>query len=163
MITFNQVISTELDAQHVVFLPFHQRVKGRLRIKTEDGLDAGIVTERGSELQDGDKLSDDTGRILEVRASDESVSVATTKDQLLFARACYHIGNRHAEVQIQSGTLIYLVDPVLDEMLGLLGLSVSREEKPFSPEKGAYHNGHGHSHSSSSHSADSHGSHSHSH
>lgn len=161
MITFNQMVSTELDAQHVVYLPFHQRVKGRLRIKTRDGLDAGIVTERGSELHDGDKLADESGHILEVRASNESVSVATTQDQLLFARACYHIGNRHAEVQIQSGRLIYLVDPVLDEMLGLLGLSVSRADMPFSPEKGAYHNGHAHSHSSGSHSAGSHGSHSH--
>lgn len=161
MITFNQTVSTELDAQHVVCLPFHQRVKGRIRIKTDDGLDAGIVTERGLELKDGDKLSDESGRILEVRASNESVSVATTKDPLLFARACYHIGNRHAEVQIQSGSLIYLVDPVLDEMLSLLGLIVSREEKPFSPEKGAYHNGHVHSHGSSSHNASAHGSHSH--
>lgn len=152
MITFNQVVSAATDAQHVVFLPFHHRVKGRLRIKTTDGLDAGIVTERGSELKDGDKLSDESGRILEVRASDESVSVATTEDHLLFSRACYHIGNRHAEVQIQAGKLIYLIDPVLDDMLSQLGLIVCKAELPFSPEKGAYHNGHAHSHSSHSHS-----------
>ncbi|MCL4142915.1 UNVERIFIED_CONTAM: hypothetical protein GTU68_065639 [Idotea baltica] len=157
MITFNQTVSTELVAQHVVFLPFHQRVKGRLRIKTEDGLDAGIVTERGSELKGGDKLSDGSGRILEIRASNEPVSVATTNDGLLFSRACYHIGNRHAEVQIKAGTLIYLSDPVLDEMLSLLGLDVSNAELTFSPEKGAYHKGHAHSHGDHSHS------HSHSH
>lgn len=151
MITFNQLVSTDLDAQHIVSLPFHQRVKGRLRIKTEDGLDAGIVTERGSELKSGDKLSDDTGRILEIRASNESVSIATTNDELLFSRACYHIGNRHAEVQIERGKLIYLNDPVLDNMLRLLGLEVSCAELPFSPENGAYHKGHAHSHATHSH------------
>ncbi len=149
MITFSQRVSAERDAQHVVSLPYHQRVKGRLRIKTDDGLDAGIVSERGNELKDGDKLSDESGRILEVRASNENVSVAKTADPLLFSRACYHIGNRHAEVQILSGSIIYLIDPVLDEMLEQLGLAVVRAEMPFSPEKGAYHNGHAHSHSHS--------------
>ena len=149
MITFNQRVSSERGAQHVVSLPYHQRVKGRLSIKTSDGLDAGIVSERGNELKDGDKLSDESGRILEVRASNEGVSVAKTDDHLLFSRACYHIGNRHAEVQIKAGSIIYLIDPVLDEMLEQLGLTVMQSEMPFSPEKGAYHNGHAHSHSHS--------------
>ena len=147
MITFSQRVSSDLDAQHVVSLPYHQRVKGRLRIKTSDGLDAGVVSDRGAELKDGDKLADESGRILEVRASNESVSVAKTDDPLLFSRACYHIGNRHAEVQILPGSIVYLTDLVLDEMLEQLGLSVVPAEMPFSPEKGAYHNGHAHSHS----------------
>lgn len=146
MLTFTQRVSSRLDAQHVVALPYHQRIKGRLRITTEDGLDAGIIIERGTELQHGDKLSSSDGVVLEVRACNERVSVASTDDTLLFSRACYHIGNRHAEVQIATGQLIYLCDAVLDDMLRQLGLSVHEKQLPFSPENGAYFKGQAHSH-----------------
>ena len=106
MITFNQRVPADTKAQHSVELPYHQRVKGRLRITTQEGRDAGIFIERGNELQHGDKLSDGKGQVLKIYSSDEKVSVATTDDALLFSRACYHIGNRHAEVQIETNTLI---------------------------------------------------------
>lgn len=144
MITFNQRVLAETKAQHSVELTYHQRVKGRLRIKTKDGQDAGIFVERGSELKDGEKIADEEGRVLEIKASAEPVSVASTDNSLLFSRACYHIGNRHAEVQIEANQLIYLNDPVLDDMLRQLGLSVSETMRAFSPENGAYVRGHSH-------------------
>ena len=161
MITFNRRVSADTPAQHSVKLPYHQRVKGRLRIETQDGLDAGIFVDRGSELKDGEKLSDDEGRVLEIKASAESVSVATTQDALLFARACYHIGNRHAEVQIESNQLVYLHDAVLDDMLRQLGLSVSASQRAFMPENGAY--ARGHAHGAHSHHTHGHETHSHEH
>lgn len=146
MIIFSQKVSQETQADHKVKLAFHQRVKGRLRITTEDGLEAGIVTTRGNELIPGEKLKDDLGSVLEVLALAESVSVATTDSPLLFSRACYHLGNRHTEVQIESDQLIYLHDHVLDSMLIQLGLEVTRQTLPFSPENGAYHGAGAHAH-----------------
>lgn len=114
---------------------------------TETGLDAGIQIERGQILNDGQLLASVDGEILEVRAKAESVSVATTSKPLLFARACYHVGNRHAEVQIAEQTLIYLHDHVLDDMLRQLGLDVTTQLLSFQPENGAYSAGtHSHDH-----------------
>jgi urease accessory protein len=79
----------------------------------------------------------------------------------LFARACYHLGNRHVPLQVGHGWLRYQNDYVLDDMLRQLGLDVKHEQAPFEPENGAYgeHGGHSHGHS---HGDDDH-SHSHSH
>lgn len=146
MITFTQAVPADTTAQHSVALSFHQRTKGRLRIVTAAGLEAGILIERGQLLGHGEKLASDTGEVLEIQALEEPVSVATTDSALLFSRACYHVGNRHAEVQIESNQLIYLHDHVMDKMLTQLGLQVEQAQLPFSPENGAYSGGHSHSH-----------------
>lgn len=151
MMTFTELVSTEAEAQHSVALTYHQRVKGRLRITTDEGIVAGIVTKRGEELQHGMKLADAGGAVLQISAKAEAVSVAVADSQQLFARACYHVGNRHAEVQIEASQLVYLQDHVMDEMLRQLGLSVAEKMLPFSPENGAYSQGHTHSHDSHDH------------
>ena len=146
MLTFTELTNTDSKPEHRVSLTFHQRTKGRLRITTEQGVDAGISIERGQILENGQLLQSQEGSILEVLAKPEDVSVARTDSAALFARSCYHVGNRHAEVQIGDNQLIYLRDHVMDEMLRLIGLSVSEQQLPFQPENGAYAGGHGHSH-----------------
>jgi urease accessory protein len=145
MLLFNE-FTLNHTANHRVSLTFHERIKGRLRITTDAGVDAGIQIDRGQVLADGQQLKDGQGAVLEVLAKPELVSVATADSNLLFARACYHVGNRHAEVQIGNNQLIYLHDHVMDEMLTLLGLNVTSERLPFHPEKGAYASGHFHAH-----------------
>ncbi len=130
---------------HTVALAFDKRVRGRLRISLDDAnLDAGIDIERGAVLSDGALLASESGSILKVIAAPEAVSVAATEDSHLFARACYHVGNRHTQVQIGNHELVYLHDHVLDEMLVGLGLTVSFEKRAFDPENGAYASGHSH-------------------
>lgn len=130
-----------------VSLPFDKRVRGRLRITLDgSGVDAGINVERGELLHEGSKLGSESGQVLVIHALAESVSVATTNDGLLFSRACYHVGNRHTQVQIDEQRLVYLHDHVLDAMLSLLGLAVSSQELPFEPESGAYTGSHAHAH-----------------
>ena len=82
-------------------------------------------------------------------AHDELVLRAETADWTLFARACYHLGNRHTKVQVGERWLRIAPDHVLQEMLELLGLETSEETAPFVPESGAYSGGHGHGHSHS--------------
>ncbi len=149
MLIFSELVDTLDTPKHQVALSFHERTKGRIRITTLAGLDAGIHIERGQILNNGQKLLSDTGEVLEVLAMAESVSLATTDSSLLFAKACYHVGNRHAEVQIGDQELVYLHDHVMDDMLRQLGLDVSAQQLPFQPENGAYAAGshsHGHSH-----------------
>ena len=88
-----------------------------------------------------------------VQAATESLSLAECTDKLLFARAAYHLGNRHVPVEISIkseapfiGNISYLHDHVLDNMLAGLGVEVTTVEAPFTPEAGAYGGGHHHHH-----------------
>jgi len=146
MLHFTKPAPADARVHHRVYLTYHQRVKARQRIVTVGGVDAGVFNERGSLLKDGQKLLDDSGQVLEVLAKEEVVSVASTSSLLLFSRACYHVGNRHAEVQIEELELIYLKDHVMDQMLLQLGLSVNGSSRAFTPENGAYSGAHGHNH-----------------
>jgi len=133
--------------ERVLRLPFGERSKSRLRAVLDNGEDAGIFLERGSILRGGDLLLTDDGRIVEVKAAEESVSTVHTGDALLMARACYHLGNRHVALEIGAGWLRYQHDHVLDDMLRGFGLAVTVELAPFEPEGGAYvSHAHAHSH-----------------
>jgi len=129
-------------------LPFEQRSKSRLRAKLDDGQEAALWLPRGLVLRAGDRLRTDTGALIEVRAALELTSTARSTDALRFARACYHLGNRHVALEIGPGYLRYLHDHVLDDMVRQLGLEVSVETCAFEPEGGAYSHagGHGHAH-----------------
>ena len=72
------------------------------------------------------------------------MSSAHIQDPVLFARACYHLGNRHVPLQIGDDWLRYLHDHVLDDMLRGLGISPHHERATFEPEAGAYGGGHHH-------------------
>ncbi len=145
MLTLNQrtICST---ANATLTLPLESRCKTRLRVKLDDGRDAGIFLPRGDFLSHGDKLLSECGEVVVIHAANERLSTAATNDAVLFARACYHLGNRHVQLQIGSGTLAYQHDHVLDEMLAALGLDVIITDLPFQPESGAYSAGHNHRH-----------------
>lgn len=162
-----------LDINDTICLPFDERKRGRLKTVTASGEDVGIFVERGEVMRDGTVLKAESGELFKIVAADEEVTTASTADAHLFARACYHLGNRHVPLQVGDGWLRYQNDYVLDDMLRQLGLDVQHEQAPFEPENGAYgehasgghsHGGHSHGHSHSdghdhSHSQD----HSHSH
>ncbi len=132
------------DAQATLTLPFEQRQKSRLRIRLDNGQDAGLFLPRGTVLRHGDRLRATSGLVVEVRAAPEAVSTARADDALLLARAAYHLGNRHVALQLGPGWLRYPHDHVLDNMARELGLTVNREQAPFEPEAGAYGGGHHH-------------------
>ncbi|HYE37242.1 urease accessory protein UreE [Methylocaldum sp.] len=133
------------DHQDTLTLPFEARQKSRLLVRLDSGAEAGVFLPRGTILRDGDRLAADDGRVVLVRAAAEPVSVVRTDDSLLFAKVCYHLGNRHVALQINRGELRYLRDHVLDDMVRGLGLTIEHALMPFEPERGAYH-GHHHDH-----------------
>lgn len=128
-------------------LPFDKRQKSRLRVSLDSNKEAFLALKRGTLLRNGDLLRAENGLIIEVRAANEEVATASTEDNLLFARACYHLGNRHAALQIGDGWLRLQRDHVLEDMIRSLGLDVRYEQAPFEPEGGAYRGHHNHSHS----------------
>lgn len=154
MLTISQRLSDRRAAQAQLILPFELRQKSRLRTALSTGEEVGLNLDRGYILRGGDQLLADDGRVVEIIASPEQVSVVTSNNPLQLARAAYHLGNRHVSVQIGPGWLRYLHDHVLDEMVTGLGLPVSFDTLPFEPEAGAYSS---HSHSNILLKAHSHG------
>lgn len=139
MIRLTQRLAEPAEAATTLTLTLEQRSKSRLRVRLDNGLEAGLFLDRGGVLHDGDQLASDEGYIVAVRAASERVSTVRAADPRQLARASYHLGNRHVPLQIGKGFLRYPQDPVLDEMVLGLGLGIEIEQAPFDPEPGAYH------------------------
>jgi urease accessory protein len=154
MLTLTQRLTDKRPPDAQLVLPFELRQKTRLRTALSTGEEVGLNLERGYILRGGDLLLASDGRVVEVAAALENVSVVVGIDPLQLARAAYHLGNRHVSVQIGAGWLRYLRDHVLDDMVRGLGLPVTHDTLPFEPEAGAYS---GHSHSNVLLKAHSHG------
>lgn len=152
MIEFYEKIDIcTIEPEATLTLPLDLRQKSRQRVLLDDGQEAGLFLKRGTVLHDDDLLLSSENHIVKVRAADENLSIARCKDPLLFAKACYHLGNRHMPLQIEKEQILYLHDHVLDEMLRGLGLEVDQICAPFAPEAGAYggdskNAGHHHAH-----------------
>ncbi len=128
-----------------VVLEHDQRDKGRLRLISESGVEVRLFLERGKPLLVGEYLKSNCGKIVQVKGAVETVAHASCDDWHTFARACYHLGNRHVKIQVGERWLRIKPDHVLEEMIHLLGLVISHEQAVFEPESGAYSQG-GHHH-----------------
>lgn len=146
MLKATEVIAHQHEYDQTLTLPFELRQKSRLRATLDNGDDIGLMLPRGTILRGGDVLKAEDGTIVLVKAAQETVSTATIDNPTLFARACYHLGNRHVPLQITGNSLRYLHDHVLDDMLAGLGVSTICEQATFEPESGAYGGGHHHHH-----------------
>jgi len=147
MLILNQ--RTQQAATDSVALAYDERKRSRLKVRLASGTEAGIFLERGDHLHGGDKLAaEDGSAVVEILAAPEKLIEALADSPLLFARAAYHLGNRHVPVQIlpteHGGKLRFQTDHVLAEMVRGLGCTVSDTEAPFQPESGAYGGGHHH-------------------
>lgn len=146
ILTFNERLESPVAFEVTLTLPYELRQKSRLRVKLDDGREAGLVLSRGQILRGGDCLRADDGTVVSIKAADEKVTTVTHENPEELARAAYHLGNRHVALQVGKGWLRYLEDYVLDEMVESLGMKIQHEYAPFEPESGAYH-GHADSHS----------------
>lgn len=171
MKSFTTVLSGEADTSESLpqlVLTFQQREKSRLKAQLSNGEEVGLFMERGTVLKAGDVLVSEHGEKIQVVAADETVSTVTADNAHRLLRIAYHLGNRHVPLQVEPQWLRYRHDHVLDDMVRLLGGTVTVETAPIQPESGAYGGGHQHGHShSDAHSSHSHeppsGSHEHSH
>ncbi|MCP4880960.1 MAG: urease accessory protein UreE [Gammaproteobacteria bacterium] len=146
MLKLHKKLDPDATVQIHLSLPFDQRVKSRQRVTLSDGHEAALDLPRGEVLRHGDVLCGDCGTQVRVVAAPEILSVVRSDDALLRARICYHLGNRHTAIEINSLFISYQHDHVLDEMVVGLGGQVSVETLGFEPEAGAYsaHSQHAH-------------------
>lgn len=139
MLIFTNRVDHTHDYNSTITLEYDLRKKARLKTKSDNGEEVGLILPRGMVLRGGDCLKSDGGLIVMIIAAAEKVSVASSSNKLLLAKACYHLGNRHMPLQIEDDFLAYQKDHVLDEMVLSLGLTVTHAMRAFEPESGAYH------------------------
>lgn len=132
------------DVADTLTLTLETRIRGRFKATTDSGREAGIFLERGRCLLHGDVLRAEDGTLVRVLAAPEDLTEATATDWLLFSKAVYHLGNRHAAMEIGPLWCRFKPDHVLDDLARHLGLTTALITVPFQPETGAYHGGHGH-------------------
>lgn len=131
----------------VVILDADQRDKGRLKLVSVTGREVRVFLDRGKTLAIGELLRATNGEHVLVQGAMEDLLVAQCNDWRTFARACYHLGNRHVRIQVGELWIRLKPDHVLADMLEGLGMQLLTTKAVFEPEAGAYH-GHAHSHSS---------------
>lgn len=119
-------------------LPFELRRRSRLLTRLSTGQAVGLMLDRGAPLRGGDCLRADDGRVYRVLAADEDVMDARCGDGTMLARVAYHLGNRHATLQIGGDFVRFASDEVLATMARGLGATVTALRAPFEPEAGAY-------------------------
>ena len=144
-----RVLTTLGQASQPLPLSHEQRRRSRYRIRFNENIELGWALPTGSSLEPGDYLQDERGELFEVQAAVEQVLSATTDDPRLLARAAWHLGNRHVQIEVGDGVIRLQPDSVLASMLVGLGLQVSEVRAPFHPESGAYAGGHRHGHAES--------------
>lgn len=139
MIKLTEIAAVDAVVDDILTLPFDLRQKSRFSAVTDTGKEVGLFYPRGQMFRSGIILTGDAGVNIRIKAAAEAVSVMRNNNALTFAKACYHLGNRHVSLQILEAELRFLSDHVLDHMLEGLGLTVEHEQLPFEPEAGAYH------------------------
>lgn len=143
MLKLTELADSDTAIDDSLTLPFDARQKCRLPATTDNGIKIGVFLPRGQAIRAGVVLTGEQHYKVRIKAAPEALSIVRCDDALLFARACYHLGNRHVALQILPGELRFLHDHVLDHMIEGLGLTVLHDTLPFEPEAGAYHS-HGH-------------------
>jgi urease accessory protein len=126
-----------------VVLDSHERHRRRIALTGERGTAFLLDLPQATPLKDGDGLVLEDGVIVRVAGKAEPLLEIAAASPHELARLAWHIGNRHAEVQVVGDKLRIRRDHVLEEMLRGLGARLTPVEAPFDPEQGAY--GHGHS------------------
>ncbi|WP_320674130.1 urease accessory protein UreE [Prochlorococcus sp. MIT 1341] len=131
--------------EKLLFLPLsaEQRTKLRGLRKTTCGINVLLQLPREGPLRPGEILtSDKKFPLIEVKAAIEELIQVESSSSLELAKASYHLGNRHVDLEIQDQQLFFLKDPVLELMLKKRGLILKNVSRPFQPESGAYSDPH---------------------
>ena len=122
-----------------VSLVFDDRHRRRLRLLDDAGRPFLLDLDVPARLRDGDGLALEEGGYIRVVAAPEAVADIVPADAVAAARLAWHIGNRHAALQVLAdGSLRIRDDPVLTAMVEGLGAQPVRKMAPFAPEAGAY-------------------------
>ena len=129
----------EDSAVDTITLDYLGRHRRRIRLVADSGEAYLLDLPRAHHLVDGDGLELDCGGYIRVRAAPEPVFEIEAAEPADLLRIAWHLGNRHLPLQVAGARLRIRVDHVIGEMVVGLGGRITRQETPFDPETGAYH------------------------
>jgi urease accessory protein len=139
-------------------LDHEARHRRRVALTADGGLSFLLDLDKASVLDDGDAVKLEDGRLVQVKAAPEKLVEIRTENPLRLMKVAWHIGNRHVAAEITADAIYIAHDHVLLEMVRGLGATASIVERPFRPERGAYHehgpdcgHDHGHAHGHGGH------------
>jgi urease accessory protein len=121
-----------------VVLDANERHRRRVVLTAECGTTLLLDLPHAITLRDGDGLVLDDGAVVRVIGKPEPLYEIAAANACELARLAWHLGNRHADVQVIGDRLRIRRDHVLAQMLERLGAQVTAIEAPFDPESGAY-------------------------
>ena len=150
----------------ILTLDHEARHRRRVALTGEGGLSFLLDLEKAAVLDDGDAVRLEDGRLVQIKAAPEKLIEIRTENPLRLMKVAWHIGNRHVAAEITADAIYIAHDHVLLEMARGLGATALVVERPFRPERGAYHEhgpdcGHdgGHEHEAHHHRGERGGSH----
>ena len=129
-----------------IVLDHYDRNRRRMAMHGLGGIRFLLDLAEPSQLEDGDALVLDDGRLVVVEAASESLLEIRAGSDIALKRLIWHIGNRHIPAEMTDEAVYIEDDHVLAEMVRGLGGSAEPVERPFRPEGGAYAGGHTHDH-----------------
>jgi urease accessory protein len=117
-----------------VVLSADDRHRRRVVLTTERGTRFLLDLSHATQLRNGDGLVLDDGSIVCVSSGVEPLAEIKSRDALNFLRLAWHLGNRHADVQILDSKLRIRRDHVLEDMVVGLGGLVTHTQAAFEPD-----------------------------
>ena len=120
-------------------LAYVDRYRRRIRLVADSGEPYLLDLPRAHHLVDGDGLELAGGGYLLIRAAAEPVFEIEAVEPADLLRIAWHLGNRHLPLQVAGARLRIRADHVIADMVVGLGGRITRQEAPFDPETGAYH------------------------
>jgi urease accessory protein len=159
-------------------LDHEARHRRRMALTADGGLSFLLDLDKAAVLDDGDAVKLEDGRLVQIKAAPETLIEIRTENPLRLMKVAWHVGNRHVAAEITADAIYIVQDHVLMEMARGLGATASIVERPFRPERGAYHehgpdcghdhgdghdHGHAHEHAGHDHAKHDHAHHAHSH
>ena len=112
-----------------------------LRGKRISDCDQEVILQlpRNGKLNDGDiLLTNESNFYVEIIAKKENLIEIRSNSTLELIKTAYHLGNRHAEVEINKDILLTKSDYVIEDMLHNFNVDVIKTKKTFFPETGAH-------------------------
>jgi urease accessory protein len=143
-----------------VILDADEQRRRRIVLTGEKGTTFLLDLSQPVTLRDGDGLVLDDGSIVLVAGKPEPLAEIAAPTPIDFVRLAWHLGNRHAEVQVVGGKVRIRRDHVLEEMARGLGATVTPVEAAFDPAPSEAHE-HTHAHGGHDHGDAHHDGHDH--
>jgi urease accessory protein len=121
---------------------------------------------KAAELEDGDALRLEDGRLVLVRAAEEALLAVSAENPARLLRLAWQLGSNHVPSEMSGDGLLVPDAPATAELVRGLGCAAAPVTRPFRPERAVHAHDHahcGHDHAHDDHGHDHHAHHDHAH